>query len=272
MPANNNELTVPSTNHENLHAPVAETPTRKPRSGGPRSPEGKLVTPMNGYNHGNYAKHPVLRTENEIAAEAAGTAKPASPPARRAGGPKTAAGRARCSMNALKHGKYAKLTAVLNNEDPAAYREYLQAYINRYQPADPTEHQLVSEVAAINWRLNRIIAVETRSIDLQLRLQNAASESETYELTKLAAAVRKLTDDSEILESLARQQLVLIRSRQAILDTLFRAREKQPTQERTPIPNPDSYIDPETDVETVGNGRQNQLETDSNRLQPEPAR
>ncbi len=194
------------------------------------------------------------------------------PAPRNTRGPQTPEGRARSSMNALKHGKYAKIAAVLNSEDPVAYRDYMQSYIKRYQPTDPPEHQLVAEVAAIDWRLNRMIAVETRSIDLQLRLQNSFSEFERYQLSQLAAAMRKLTDDSCILESLTKQQYTLIRSRQAILETLFRTREKQPTQERFPIPNPDNYLDPETESETNSNGRRNEFGTISNSLEPEPVR
>lgn len=53
-------------------------------------------------------------------------------------------------MNALKHGRYATLAPVLKLEDPI-------------------EHQLISELATIDWRMNRIIAVGARSVDLQNR-------------------------------------------------------------------------------------------------------
>lgn len=46
---------------------AGETPVRKPRSGGPRTPAGKARSRMNALKHGAYATLPVLRTENEAA-------------------------------------------------------------------------------------------------------------------------------------------------------------------------------------------------------------
>lgn len=48
------------------HEPQPGAP-RKPRSGGPRTPEGKARSRMNAVKHGKYARYPILRTENDIA-------------------------------------------------------------------------------------------------------------------------------------------------------------------------------------------------------------
>jgi hypothetical protein len=74
-------------------------------------------------------------------------------------GPRTAAGKQRSSLNALRHGLTAS-TAVLPTEDPAAYQRHIQQFLDEYQPATPTETQLVHELADTAWRLNRIPLLE----------------------------------------------------------------------------------------------------------------
>ena len=75
-------------------------------------------------------------------------------------GPRTPAGKQRSSLNALRHGLTAR-TAVLPTEDPAAFALHLQQFLDEYQPATPTETQLVHELANTAWRLNRIPYLET---------------------------------------------------------------------------------------------------------------
>ncbi len=74
-------------------------------------------------------------------------------------GPRTEAGKQRSSQNALRHGLTAQ-TAVLPTEDPDAYQRHIQQFLDEYQPATPTETQLVHEIANTAWRLNRIPFLE----------------------------------------------------------------------------------------------------------------
>jgi len=53
----------------------------------------------------------------------------------RSGGPKTKAGKARSSLNALKHGRYAtKHPALLNVDDDNAFRNLLRDHLAHYAP------------------------------------------------------------------------------------------------------------------------------------------
>jgi hypothetical protein len=79
--------------------------------------------------------------------------------ARHSTGPRTPAGKQRSSLNALRHGLTSR-TVVLPSEDLAAYRRLTQEFFDEYQPQGPTEKQLVQELAATAWRLNRIPALE----------------------------------------------------------------------------------------------------------------
>ncbi len=74
-------------------------------------------------------------------------------------GPRTAAGKQRSSLNALRHGLTAA-SPVLPSEDPAAYQRHCRQFLDEYQPATPTETQLVQELADTAWRLNRIPLLE----------------------------------------------------------------------------------------------------------------
>lgn len=70
-------------------------------------------------------------------------------------GPKTAEGKARSSLNAVKHGRYATNAVVLSNEDPNAFENLVARYVQRIQPADSIEYNLVRELASFDWRLAR---------------------------------------------------------------------------------------------------------------------
>jgi hypothetical protein len=74
-------------------------------------------------------------------------------------GPRTESGKQRSSLNALSHGLTAR-TAVLPTEDPDAYQRHIQQFLDEYAPANPTESQLVHEIANTAWRLNRIPFLE----------------------------------------------------------------------------------------------------------------
>jgi hypothetical protein len=74
-------------------------------------------------------------------------------------GPRTESGKQRSSLKALRHGLTAQ-TAVLPTEDPETYQRHIQQFLDQYAPANPTETQLVHEIANTAWRLNRIPFLE----------------------------------------------------------------------------------------------------------------
>jgi hypothetical protein len=75
--------------------------------------------------------------------------------AKRSTGPKTATGKRRSSLNALKHGLTAQ-TIVVGDEDPAQFEALRDGYADDYSPATNTEQELVERLAAYSWRLRRI--------------------------------------------------------------------------------------------------------------------
>jgi hypothetical protein len=79
-------------------------------------------------------------------------------------GPRTDSGKQRSSLNALRHGLSAAC-AVLPSEDRAAYDAHRRGFFDEYQPATPTETQLVIEIADTAWRINRIPSLEAALLD-----------------------------------------------------------------------------------------------------------
>jgi hypothetical protein len=78
-------------------------------------------------------------------------------------GPATAAGRARSSQNARRHGLAtgAAGSVVLPTESLEDFHALLNSYLAEFAPVGPVENELVEAMAAARWRLNRIATIET---------------------------------------------------------------------------------------------------------------
>jgi len=75
-------------------------------------------------------------------------------------GPVTGEGRQASSRNAIRHGLAAQ-TVVLDNESLADYEQFLQCYLDHFQPQHIIELDLVHQLAAASWRLARSAALES---------------------------------------------------------------------------------------------------------------
>jgi hypothetical protein len=80
-------------------------------------------------------------------------------------GPRTAQGKQRSSLNALRHGLTGQ-TVVIPSDDHHAYRNFCRGFFQEYQPATSTERQLVQTIADCSWRLNRLRAQEQTLLSL----------------------------------------------------------------------------------------------------------
>jgi hypothetical protein len=88
--------------------------------------------------------------------------------ARHSTGPKTPEGKARASLNAIRHGLLAR-QIVLPIEDRAQYLDLLAALEAEHQPEGPLETYLVHQMAASQWRLQRLTRIETGFFICRLR-------------------------------------------------------------------------------------------------------
>ena len=124
-------------------------------------------------------------------------------------GPRTPAGKRGVSLNALTHGLTAR-TAVLPSEDPSAYENHLSQFRDEYQPATPTETQLVRELADTSWRLNRVPLLEARLLSGQdgLRILDAHRllQSIGVQANRLSRQFHKTLDQLRSIQAERRQR------------------------------------------------------------------
>ena len=137
-------------------------------------------------------------------------------------GPVTAGGKQRSSRNSIRHGLASKVV-LLANESREDYDRVLNAYIARYQPVDEPERDLVGDIVAARWRLNRTLALEAASFDHEMDRQSAAVEDE-YDIideeTRCALALKALTDHGRALAHLSRHESRIRRSMARAIDEL----------------------------------------------------
>ena len=165
-------------------------------------------------------------------------------------GPKTPEGKSRSSLNAFKHGRFANNAVVLTNEDRGAFEELVGAYTQRIRPIDPIEMRLTRELASIDWRLARILAVDTRLFDHEMATQAPGLELDNRgipQLTRLVLAGRTLVDKSRFPTYLAERETKLNHSRRATVLHLDFLRTRHPLLESVAQIQPPQPLDPEID-------------------------
>ncbi len=80
--------------------------------------------------------------------------------ARRSTGPRTAAGKAASSANALRHGLAAARAVVLPDEDGEAYERLRQGVTADLDPAGALQEALAQRIVVLLWRLDRAARLE----------------------------------------------------------------------------------------------------------------
>ena len=79
-------------------------------------------------------------------------------------GPRTGAGKAASSQNALRHGLTAQ-QVVLAIEDPAQFDALRGDLHEEFGPCGPTGERLVEQLASLLWRLRRVPVFEAAVLD-----------------------------------------------------------------------------------------------------------
>lgn len=123
-------------------------------------------------------------------------------------GPVTPDGKARSSRNALKHGMHSS-AVVLNSEDSTLYDTLRAEYLAEYKPANRRERDLVETIVDAMWRLNRILTIETASLDYEIDKQRKTSIDRSItvdEGTRAALAFAKLAETGNTLGLLSRHE------------------------------------------------------------------
>jgi hypothetical protein len=96
-------------------------------------------------------------------------------------GPRTAAGKERSSLNALKHGLTSR-RVVLPYENQAEYDALLKDLLDESQPVGTLEFELVNDIAAALWRLRRVRHREGDLAEVALGVKTSKQAREEFAL------------------------------------------------------------------------------------------
>jgi len=81
----------------------------------------------------------------------------------------------KCAQNSVKHRLFSK-TLVLANESPELFESTRKTYYDLWKPENEFEADLVNDMVAARWCLNRIMMVETEALDLRHASMNHSGE------------------------------------------------------------------------------------------------
>lgn len=98
---------------------------------------------------------------SELVQESAAASAPLLAKSNRSGGPQTAEGKKRTSMNALKTGIYSPMV-VLPGENEADFEELVSLFCQDLQAVGPVELMYARQLAALAWKRMRLEQVEHR--------------------------------------------------------------------------------------------------------------
>jgi hypothetical protein len=123
-------------------------------------------------------------------------------------GPVTPEGRARSRAARLTHG-LTSADLLINGESQEEFNAFREEYLADYQPQTRPQFDLVDQLVATRWRLNRVIALQNALMDIQMIRQQPEIDEEFESCDggiRAAIAYQHLCDDSRGLESLHRHE------------------------------------------------------------------
>jgi len=149
-------------------------------------------------------------------------------------------GLARCQAASLTHGLTARRT-VLGNESMDDFRALREAYVLQFQPESRFEVDMVDELAAARWRLDRAISLEVTLLDLEMERQEPEIQKE-FDVcdaeTRTAIAYRALCDETRVLGALDRHEAHLQRIYDRVLKLLETRRDSREKEKVHQGPSP----------------------------------
>jgi hypothetical protein len=167
-------------------------------------------------------------------------------------GPKTPETREISSRNSLTHGFTARKTIVLECESDDAYHEMLDHYAAIYLPGSPVEQDLVNEMVAARWRMQRLRMIEAALLDSEMNREEPETETQpppTDPGYQLAFAFRRVADESRAISLASRYESRLHRMHERCHRTLRELQHERRKQTAEPIPP--ALVQPEPPPPTV---------------------
>jgi hypothetical protein len=152
----------------------------------------------------------------------------------RSSGPKTPAGKARSSMNAVKHGLTAK-TIVIGDEDPAQFDRLRESLEERFKPRSVMERELTERLAGIAWRLRRIPAFEAAILETRCAQADDYVPSWGHDAPIIGHALIRDGQNNDALGKLARHEAALMNQLTKTLKALHFIQSQPPAEDATVI-------------------------------------
>ena len=109
-------------------------------------------------------------------------------------GPRTDAGKAASSRNAVKHNLTGATFAILPGEDVDAFERLAREYRDEWKPKSPHELFLVNRMVQARWRLDRIARMEAEAFDQLLNAPMADGKTDEAALVALYPIRGQLLD------------------------------------------------------------------------------
>ena len=200
--------------------------------------------------------------------------------ARKSTGPRTEAGKAASSANALKHGLTAADSVVLPEEDAENFEQFREGVTADLAPAGALQHALAHRIAVLLWRLDRVARLEAELFAhgqlamLRSRADETLSRGTLLsrlaelpeELTEARVGLKQFNDKIDVdmcaqapcaqvlverrenaraFDQIGRHEAMLQRSLNRTLDEFRRLRDAAGTPARTSAPPPARTADPD---------------------------
>jgi len=124
--------------------------------------------------------------------------------ARRSTGPKSAAGKQRSALNAFKHGLSSNHFAMQQHES-AAYDDLTERMLRDLKPLTEPEKQIAQKIIDINFRLNRITAIENNMLNFDMG-PNEPDFEEDEGIARMMGQARAWKQDAHAFEILGRYE------------------------------------------------------------------
>ncbi len=144
-------------------------------------------------------------------------------------GPVTSEGKAKSSLNAVKHGLTSSRIVVMQNESTEDYAKLVSGFVDTFKPATEPEICLVEEMANAQWKRRRAERIETALLDLSLNeiepKLDTVFDGPVDEDTKLALAYRDAHHSDKTMANLERHVVRLSRQFQRAHDKLTELQE-----------------------------------------------
>jgi hypothetical protein len=153
-----------------------------------------------------------------------------APPPQASG--RTEEGKARSSMNALRHGLTARVV-VLPSEDMDAYQAFSQEIVDSLDAQTPVERQFAQTVADNQWRINRIRSIEDGMLGLGHFEAAGDFDCPSSEIHSAMTAARAFRNDSKSFVNLSIYEQRLHRAMKESLRQLKELQTERREREKT---------------------------------------